>query len=195
MTVVDIIFLAASLISITVGAFMGFGGVLKSINNGIFGKICAFVITYVLFGLVLNIGFVGELLSSLVTLLSENGSWWASILLAIRIDLIAFAVVLYFAVVLIQKLIVSIIASIVGIQTPFMNVLNRVGGALLSFVSFIALAIIGFQIAAWIDGTDGVVYQYLEEGIFGLDYIFVNNPLNALIETVKMSIGALGAAS
>ena len=192
MTTVDIIFLVLTLGSLAIGAFSGFGGVLKNISDGLFGKIFAFILTYVLFGVVLNFGFVSELLNSMVTALSENGSWWASILLAIRIELIAFAVALYFIIRLIQKLIVSAIAGIVAMPTPAMNVLNRVGGALLSFVNFLATALIIFQIAAWIDGTEGAVYTYLSEGIFGLEHIFVNNPLNSLVETVKMSLGALG---
>ena len=106
---IDLIALGVGLFAVLSGLVMGFGKVLKLITNGFIGKIFTLVICYFLFGIVLKIGFVQELLAKLILTLSEKGNLICNLLIKLRIDLIALAVALFIVVLIINKLFVGLI--------------------------------------------------------------------------------------
>lgn len=186
MILADIVALAAGLICLVVGSAIGFGKGLKFLTGGIFGKIISVVVCYFLFGIVLNWGFVQALMLKLTTALSENGSWICNVLLTIRIDLIVFAAVLFVAVQILRRIVVAIIGGIMGINNKVISVINRILGVVLFAVFVAIVALIVFQIIAWVSGTDGAFYQNLQGSAFGLDKIFRDNPLNSVFESIRM---------
>ena len=188
---IDIVYLIFLIVAIAFGAFAGFGRVLRLLSDGLTGKIASVVITYFLFGVVLNLGFVQKLMSSMVDALAAKGNWFFNVLLVLRIDMIALVVVLFIAVRLLQKLVVGILVGISQIQNPVVRVLNKVFGSVLAVASLLRYVLVIFQVVAWISGTNGAFYQKLVGGSFGLDNLYLNNPLNSIFETLKHSFGSL----
>lgn len=186
MITADIIVLAVLAACIVLGAALGFGKGLRFITGGIVGKLISLVICYFLFGIVLNFGFVQDLMQKLTTALNDNGSWICNLLLSIRIDLIAFAIVLFIVVQLLRKLVVHIIANVMEINNKVISVINRLLGIVLLVAFVVMLTLIAFQVIAWISGTDGAFYSNLDGSAFGLDKLFVNNPLNSVFESIRM---------
>ena len=192
MITADIIVLIALAACIILGAGLGFGRGLRFITGGIVGKIISLVICYFLFGIVLNFGFVQDLLLKFTTALNDNGSWICNLLLSIRIDLIVFAIVLFIVVQLLRKLVVYIIANIMEIDNKVVSVINRLAGIVLLAAFAAVITLIVFQIIAWISGTDGAFFTNLEGSAFGLDKLFVNNPLNSVFESIRMEFENVG---
>ena len=187
MITADVIVLVALLICIVLGSFMGFGKGLRLFTGGVFGRIISVVICYFLFGIVLSWGFVQDLLLRFTTMLSEKDTWICDLLLAIRIDMIVFAAVLFIVVQILRHLVVHIIAGVFEIDNKGVRVVNKILGVVL-FVAFAAVfTLIIFQIIAWIGGTDGGFYESLKGSAFGLDKIFTDNPLNSVFESIRAS--------
>ena len=181
----DYILLLLIVASIFLGAIFGFGKGLKWFTKGRFGKIISIVVCYFLFGVVLNWGVVQVLLGKFTAALEANGSGFCNFLLAIRIDLIVFAIALFIIVQILRIIVVAIIRKIMEIKNKFFIVVNKVLGVAL-FAGFAAMAgLIVFQIIAWISGAEGPLYQSLQGSAFGLDYVFKNNPLNAFFESIR----------
>lgn len=192
MITADVIVLAVLAACVILGAGLGFGKVLRFITGGIIGKIISLVICYFLFGVVLHFGFVQDLLLKFTTALSDNGSWICNLLLSIRIDLIVFAIALFIVVQILRKIVVYIIANVMEINNKAVSVINRILGIALLLAFNIMLMLIAFQIIAWISGTDGAFYTNLEGSVFGLDKLFVNNPLNSVFESIRMEVEHVG---
>ncbi len=185
MTTADVVLIIVLLVSVFLGLILGFGKGLKIITSGILGKIISIVVCYFLFGVVLNMGFVKNLLDELITALKENGNGICNLLIKIRIDLIILAVALFFIVQILRKVIVSIIKDFFEIDKKPIRVINKVLGVTLFIIVNIILVLTIMQVSAWIGGTDGAVYRFLEGSKFGLDKLFINNPLNSLFETIQ----------
>ena len=195
MLTADTVVLIAGAACIILGAAMGFGKGLKLLAGGVFGKIISVVVCYFLFGVVLNWEVVQDLMLKLTTALSENGSWICNILLSIRIDLIAFAVTLFIVVQMLRRLVVAIIGGVMEIKNKVISVINRVLGIAL-FLAFAAVVLLViFQIIAWASGVDGAFYQGLQGSAFGLDKLFVNNPLNSIFESIRLQFAGQDATS
>lgn len=192
MITADVIVLAVLTACVILGAGLGFGKVLRFITGGIIGKIISLVICYFLFGVVLHFGFVQDLLLKFTTALSDNGSWICNLLLSIRIDLIVFAIALFIVVQILRKIVVYIIANVMEINNKAVSVINRILGIALLLAFNVMLMLIAFQIIAWISGTDGAFYTNLEGSVFGLDKLFVNNPLNSVFESIRMEVEHVG---
>lgn len=192
MITADVIVLAVLAACVILGAGLGFGKVLRFITGGIIGKIISLVICYFLFGVVLHFGFVQDLLLKFTTALSDNGSWICNLLLSIRIDLIVFAIALFIVVQILRKIVVYIIANVMEINNKAVSVINRILGIALLLAFNVMLMLIAFQIIAWISGTDGAFYTNLEGSVFGLDKLFVNNPLNSVFESIRMEVEHVG---
>ncbi|MBP5467282.1 MAG: hypothetical protein J6Y43_06960 [Clostridia bacterium] len=188
--VIAIITLAACIL---LGAALGFGKGLRFITGGIFGKIISIVICYFLFGIVLSFGFVQDLLLKFTTALSENGSWICNLLLNIRIDLIVFAIALFIVVQILRKIVVRIIANVMEMDNKVLSVINRLLGVVLLAAFAAMITLIVFQIIAWISGTDGAFFNNLQDSAFGLDKLFVNNPLNSVFESIRMEFAGGGS--
>ena len=186
MSNLDLITLGVIMLTALIGAISGFGNGLKFFARGWLGRIISIIICYFLFGLVLKIPFVQDLLQKFVATL-DGEKWYLKILKYVRIDMIVFAVVLFFAVQLVKKLVVALINGLFGINTPFIRVLNKLLGVFIYLFLLLLLVLIVFQIAYLIDGADGAIYQKTHGSLFGLDKLYLDNPLNKVIESIKMA--------
>ncbi len=186
MSNLDLITLGVIMLTALIGAISGFGNGLKFFARGWLGRIISIIICYFLFGLVLKIPFVQDLLQKFVATL-DGEKWYLKILKYVRIDMIVFAVVLFFAVQLVKKLVVSLINGLFSINTPFIRVLNKLLGVFIYLFLLLLLVLIVFQIAYLIDGADGAIYQKTHGSLFGLDKLYLDNPLNKVIESIKMA--------
>ena len=186
MSNLDLITLGVIMLTALIGAISGFGNGLKFFARGWLGRIISIIICYFLFGLVLKIPFVQDLLQKFVATL-DGEKWYLKILKYVRIDMIVFAVVLFFAVQLVKKLVVSLINGLFSINTPFIRVLNKLLGVFIYMFLLLLLVLIVFQIAYLIDGADGAIYQKTHGSLFGLDKLYLDNPLNKVIESIKMA--------
>ena len=188
MLTIDIVAMVAAAVFLLGGIFLGFGATLKLLTGGLVGKIISVVVCYFLFGVVLALPFVQALLDKLVTALHENGSGICQVLLYIRLDLIVFAVALFFAVQLLRIWLVSLVKTIFEMDRKPMRILNKLLGALLGVVSFIIVSLIVLQILWWIGGDDGDFFYAIEGSAFGIDFVYKNNPLNSIFTTIYKAI-------
>ena len=195
MITADIIAIVAFLACLLLGSMMGFGKVLRLFTGGAFGTVISIIVCYFLFGIVLSWGFVQDLLLKFTTALHDNGSWFCNLLLSIRIDLIVFALALFFVVQLLRRLVVHVIASVMESDNKVVSVINRFLGVVFLVAFLIVFTLIAFQIIAWIGGTDGAFYHSLQGSVFGLDKLFTDNPLNAVFQNIQAPFtgGSTGA--
>jgi len=185
MLTIDIIVLVVGALCIAGGILGGFGKVLNFFTKGIFGKIISIFVCYFLFGVVLDWPFVKEALTNLNQSLASNENFICDLLIKIRLDLIVFAVALFFAVQLLRKLAVKLIDKAFSANNPVMKVINKVLGVALAFFCVAVILLTIFQILAWTTGINGSVYQAMQGSFFKLDKLFVSNPLNAIFESIK----------
>ena len=178
----DVVFLIAILVALLLGVLVGFGKGLKFVTGGTIGKIISVVVCYFLFGVVLNWSFVQVWLNWFTNLLANDGSWICNALLSIRIDLIAFAVVLFIVVQILRRIIVAIISGVLSIKKPVIKAINRFLGVILFIAFFAMIALIVFQIAMWTSGTENGIYKAIEGSIFGLDKVYLGNPINSVFQ-------------
>lgn len=185
METLDLITLAVILLTAGLGAVFGFGKGLKFFSHGWIGRIVSVIICYFIFGMVLKIPFVEEKMTEFVAKLDES-KWYLKILKYVRIDMILFAVLLFFAVQLLKKLAIAIVEHIFEIDTPVMRIINKVLGVAIYLFLLLLLVLIVFQIAYYIAG-EGAIYNAIKGSLFGLDKLYLDNPLNKVIESIKLS--------
>lgn len=186
MSAFDGITLAVILITTVIGVLAGFGNGLKFFSHGWMGRIVSIVICYFIFGLVLKIPFVEEAMAKFVAKLDEN-KWYLKVLKYVRIDLIAFAVILYFVVQIAKRLLLGIIEKIFEANVWLMRILNKFLGAAIYLFILLLVTLIVFQIAYYIKGTDGAIYAKIQGSLFGLDKLYLDNPLNAVIDSIRQA--------
>jgi hypothetical protein len=190
MLVVDYVILGIGLLSVLLGAGLGFGKGLKIFTGGIIGKIFTIVVCYFLFGIVASWPFVQSLLGKLTLALEENGNFLCRALLFIRIDMITLAVALFIIVLIIKSLVVGIVASIFEADVTLMRFINKTLGVILFVFMAIVLTLIVFQVIAWINGAYGSFYESIAGSTLRIDNVFVNNPLNAIFKMIKDSFAS-----
>lgn len=184
---VEAIFIGLMALSIIVGVVSGGGRVLKRITDGKIGKLLTIIFCYFTFCLVLALPVSQNLLVTIAEKIeSINSKVLSFLILTIRLDLVIFAIIFYFVVVLFRKLIVFLLELILEIDCLPFKIINKILGVVLSFLWLVIVILIVFQILAWTTGLDGVVYQRLEGSFLGLDKLFQNNPLNALINSINI---------
>ncbi|MBO4251359.1 MAG: hypothetical protein J5911_01710 [Clostridia bacterium] len=186
MITADIVVLIAVAFCIIGGAALGFSRWLKILTGGVFGVIISIVVCYFIFGIALDWAFVKALMLKITEALQENGSWICNFLLAVRLDLIVFAALLFLVVHILRKITVYIIASVMQADNKVVSIVNRILGVVLLFLFAVMLMLVVFQIVAWVMGVDGGLYPALQNSVFGLDKIYANNPLMSVIEGIKL---------
>ena len=186
MITADIIVLITILFCLVGGAALGFGRWLKILTGGVVGKIISVVICYFLFGIVLDWPFVKALTQKITDTLQADGSWICQVLLTIRLDLIAFGALLFVIVQILRKFVVYLIANVMQVDNKVIRIINRVLGIVLLTAFMAILTLVVFQVVAWVMGTEGGFYQSLQGSVFGLDKIFIDNPLNSVIESIRL---------
>ena len=188
MRIADIVFLGLVALLLLIGARKGFGQILVRTVSGFFGRITAIVLTYFLYGVVLNWSIVNNLISLLVDKLTANGNWVCKLLLAVRVDMIVLAVALFVAVFCLLRIVAGLSAKILETRFFLMTIPNRIGGAALMLCYACIGGLVFFQLSAWIFGTSGGLYPFLQGSLLRLDDIYVHNPLNSIFQTIRHSL-------
>ena len=182
MVTADVIVMIVALVSLVLGAFLGFGRSLKLFTSGIFGKIISVVVCYILFGIVLDWPFVARLLDRFNAYLVAQDNAFCRILITIRIDMVVFALALFTTVQLCRVFIVALIKNVMETDVVALKVINKFFGCIFFTAMIAGLVLIAMQIAYYINPDLGAS---LQGSFFRLDKLFYDNPLFAIIEGFK----------
>ena len=187
MILADFIALAIVILFAVTGVMVGFGKGLELATNGLVGIIISIVACYFFLGMITEIGFVQNFMLGIVNALKNDGAWYATVLLAIRIDVVCVAVITFVLVQLVRILIINIIRAVAETDLLVMKIINKVLGAVLFIACALALALIVFQIIAWIGGETAISFaSSLKGSAFALDGLFEVNPLKSLIDMISI---------
>ncbi len=171
-----------------VGLFLGFGRSLRILTKGIIGILISIVNCYFLFGLVVHIGFVETFMNFIVQSLKNNSNWFCDFLVLIHIEMITVGVILFFLITIVKKIIVMLISKATESENTVLKVINKTLGAVLGVVVFIIVGLIVMQITYAIKGTE---LTFLQNSFFGLDKIYLNNPMVEIIDRIVSKSGHL----
>ena len=141
MNVADLIAIGAVLIVALIGAGLGFGRFLSFLSRGVVGKIISIVVCYFIFGIVLDWPIVKNLLTTFVEFMQAQDNFFCNLLLKIRIDLIAFAIVLFFAVQLLKKVLTALVRWLFEIDFFAIRIVNKVFGVILAVLFLVIVTL------------------------------------------------------
>jgi len=180
MILADWIFLGALAITALIGAFLGFGKVLKIFTSGIFGIIISVVICYLFGGIILSWPFVQDLLAKLA-------SFWEDVefLNAIHLEIIISYIVLFLLVTIVRIIIVKILKGVFEIKFIVFKILNKFFGMVAFAGLMLLLMLFAFQIIGWIGGSTAATVENAFSGGKILIWLYENNPLMSLPNYVK----------
>lgn len=182
----DWIALAIVFVALALGALLGFGRLLVFFTNKVFGWISSAFICYTFGGMIMKIEFVQDLLTKIASLWSGSDNFFLVFITNLHPEVIIFYIIMFVAVFFIIKLLALLAKSIFEIKTTPLKVINAIGGALLFAATIILVGLVVLQIIHWVGGTTHeVLLQNLENSLFGLDKLYLNNPLLGLVEMVK----------
>ena len=183
MTVADWIFLGGLLLSLGLGALLGFGKLVKALTGGIVGVLISIVLCYCFGGMIMNIPAVSALLSRL----SAN---WAgnAFLVKIHLEVIIYYVALFIIFSLLRVLIVFIFKNIAESDVLVMKIINKACGALLFAAVALLLMFLVFQIIVWIGGSTAAEFDSKLAGSMIVRPLFEHNPMAALVARIKGSL-------
>lgn len=168
------------------GALLGFGKLLSFLTSKIFGKITALFICYSFGGMFMSIGFVQDFLVKIASLWSGGDNFFLAFLTKIHPEVIIFYIILFIAVFWILKLLALLAKAILEIKVMPIKIINKVGGAMLLTATGVLIGLFVFQIIAWVGGETAVnLLESLNGSVFGLDKLFLNNPLLGLVNVVN----------
>lgn len=171
---------------IMLGALLGFGKLLAFFTSKVFGKITALFICYTFGGMFMNIGFVQDLLVKIASPWSGSSNFFCVFLTKIHPEIIVYYIILFIAVYWLIKLFALIAKAILEIKVTPLKVINKVGGALLLTATGALIWLLVFQVIYWVGGETAVnLLNDLHGSLFGLDKLFLNNPLLGLVHLVK----------
>lgn len=181
MILIDYITIGLLALFCVLGYAMGFGKQLRLLTKGIKGVIISIFVCYILFGAVVNLNIVQDLLSMFREMLINKNNAFCNFLLNIRIEIICAAVSLFLVVQILRKIIVAIISKTMESENTAIKILNKLFGVILSIALLLGLSLIALQITALAVGTgDNSVTEFLRGSFFGLDSIYLNNPLTLI---------------
>lgn len=184
----DIIVIILFVLMGYVGYKKGFGKALISVSNGIIGKIATFIVFYFTFGVVLTFPFVKDFLTLIVSEVQKlNNGFLSFIVLTLRLDLVLFAVIFFFVIVILRKLIVKFVCRIFSANKKPIIVLNKILGVILAVGYLAVLSLILMQILYWVTGANGAVYNFFKGSFLSLDWLFLNNPVNSIISSFSVA--------
>lgn len=184
MQLVDWIFIGIALVSLVLGALLGFGKLLKIFTGGIIGVLISIVVTYFLLGIVASWGFVQDLLGKLLGLIQNGNNGFTNFLIRIGIEKIILAVILFIVVQILRVIIVHIIKSIVEIDNKVIKVINRVGGAIFFLAIAAALTLIVFHLVKWVGGESAEGFRNSLNGVLRIQWVYDNNPLMYIVHKI-----------
>ncbi len=188
MVTADLIFIAIIVLTFFCGYYYGFGRCLNAVCNGIFGVAISSIVCYFIFGVVLNMGFVQNLLAKLISAMIAKESPVLNLLVKIRIDIIIFGAGLFLVVQVLRKLFFSLLKDVFETDNKAMKITNKVLGVILTFFLAFAFLLIALQITLAIDGDNGAVMSFFSGSLFRLDKLYLGNPLNSIITTITNAL-------
>lgn len=183
MLIADFIAISLVIVVAFIGYKTGVGNVLKFATGGIVGKIISVIVCYFIYGFILELPFVQNLLDAFVNWIASSDSSFVKLLLYIRIDMIAYFAVLFLLVQLARKLVISMLGAIFSLAPA----VDKTLGVALNLAFISAVVLIVFQLSFWILGADGGLFPLLDGSLLGLDKLYVNNPLNSIIKNLDIS--------
>lgn len=193
MLTIDWIVLAVLAASSVLGMLFGFGKLLKFFTGGIVGFIISIFVVYFFTGIVSGWGFVKELMERLHTVMEEADNGFVDFLMDIGIEKIILYVALFIIAQIIRIIIVNIIKGIVEMNNPVMKVINKFFGLVFLIAVVCCLTLIVFQIVHAIGGETAENFRQSITGTFRLEWVFDNNPLNALFEKLGEAAEGFGS--
>ncbi len=193
MLTIDWIVLAVLAASAVLGMLFGFGKLLKFFTGGIVGFIISIFVVYFFTGIVSGWGFVKELMERLHTVMEEADNGFVDFLMDIGIEKIILYVALFIIAQIIRIIIVNIIKGIVEMNNPVMKVINKFFGLVFLIAVVCCLTLIVFQIVHAIGGETAENFRQSITGTFRLEWVFDNNPLNALFEKLGEAAEGFGS--
>ena len=179
--------------SAVLGMLFGFGKLLKFFTGGIVGFIISIFVVYFFTGIVSGWGFVKELMERLHTVMAEADNGFVDFLMDIGIEKIILYVALFIIAQIIRIIIVNIIKGIVEMNNPVMKVINKFFGLVFLIAVVCCLTLIVFQIVHAIGGETAENFRQSITGTFRLEWVFDNNPLNALFEKLGEAAEGFGS--
>ena len=189
MITADIIAMIAFLALLIIGALVGFGKGLDLITRGFVGSAISAICCYFIYGIVLDWSFTQSLIAKFVEFMKAPDTRLCDFLLTIRVDMILFYAILFLLVQLVRKFAISIIRKFFEIDVLAMRLINKVLGVALALFVALALMLIIFQVITWVGGSVATsVSDALSGSGLGLDKLFLNNPLNSIIDSIKLGI-------
>lgn len=177
MIIADWIMLGVIAVVVILGLVAGFSGGLRFFTGGIFGIIISVIVTYFLIGIVNSWQFVIDIFAKLNGAMNfgENAEY--------IIDQIILAVALFVIVQILRIIIVKLLAGLFEINNAFFKVINRVLGIAVMAAVAVILGLLAFQIIYWVGGqTAAEVAEGLDGSVFGLDWVYENNPLRTMAD-------------
>lgn len=185
--VADFIFIGVAAVVAFLGWLIGFGKTLKFFTSGIFGILISVFVCYCLGGIIMNIGFVSDLLAKLAAVWGGKEGFFYEFLTKIRLEIVIYYVVLFVLVQLFRVIIVSALKNIAESEAKLMKIINRFFGAALLLCMGFLITLFVFQIIIWVGGS---TLQNVKESFAGsalkLDYIFFDgNPLMHIVGYIK----------
>lgn len=177
-----IFFICLLIAAVLFGYFGGFGKVLIFASKGVVGKIVSIIICYSIFGFVLNFSFVQRWLNQFVNYLKTDPNFLKNLLLWSRIELIAFAVGLYFLIRLLLGILVHFVDDAMNSDEKWMFFANKFLGVVFSVAVVVIFMLIFLQLFYWFSGPSGAIAASLRDTLL-LDALYLENPLHAIIKS------------
>lgn len=169
------------------GLFVGFGGGLKFFTSGIFGIAISVVVCYFLYGVVLNWQFVQDLLARFIGVLEDANNPFCDFLIRVRIDIVCMCIALFIILQILRIIIVHILRNLFEVNNRAVKAINRILGVLFFLAVAAMFSLIVFQVIAWIGGNTSVNFlNWIDGSIFKIDWVFQNNPLNRMFDSVSI---------
>ena len=186
MCVADWILIAVIIFSILLGVLLGFGKLLAFFTNKVFGKITSVFVCYTFGGMFMNIGFVQDFLAWIASLWSTTDNFFCNFLTKLHPEVFIFYIILFIAIYWILKLLALLAKAILEIKVTPLKIINKVGGALFMLATSMLIWLLVFQIIFWVGGTTSAdLLENLQGSLFGLDNLFLYNPLLGLVKIVS----------
>ncbi len=181
MITADYIVIGGACLLAVLGATLGFGRCLKILNKGVTGKIATLVITYFLLGIVLEMDQTKQAQANFVEFLKGKDNGVCDFLVTIHIETIVTAVIVFIAVMLLQLIAVNVLAGLLSVDGAVAKIFNSVLGVLLGVVECAALVLIVLEgMYLFGGGAENAMLESFKGSFFGLDNIYLSNPLSAI---------------
>ena len=97
--------------------------------------------------------------------------------------MIAYFAVLFFLVQIARKIVIALLGKIFSLAP----VIDKTFGIVTNLAFIVAIVLIVFQVSYWVLGADGGLFPLLDGSLLGLDKLYLQNPLNSIIENLDVS--------